>query len=415
MSSSCRSRGRVQIATSICCATLFTALPIGSPRAAQTYVQPQVDVRVENNDNWDLAPGGSNDSDVYGYIADLQALLGIATPRSDTSLRPRIRLQEYPDRDDISGFEGFLDLRSTYRWEISDLLLNVRYSHQDLYNAELPRGEEIFDPLDPNFGGDTSESARVIVGEVRDRLRVTPRYTYDVSERLSVGGDASLDFSRYNTDLREDYDFWRVGGFTRWSLNPRTAVGADIYVSRYETTEDTTQTDGQGVGVSVVHTYSENSGIEGRLFYESNDIEDSVPVRVEESTSGWGGNVTAFVNGEVTQWRFTLEQGFWPSGEGGKTESSQFRAQYRRDLTQRVRFNGTARYLRDRAIGTTDDDNDRDYARLELSLRYQMAPTWFVSGGYAYIWQEYVSDTDDAMNNQFFLGVSYLGLGRPYR
>jgi hypothetical protein len=391
-------------------------VPSESLRAAQTYVQPQVDLRAEANDNWDLSPGDSSDSDVYGFIADLQALFGIATPRSDTSIRPRIRLQEYPDREDVSGFEGFFDLRSAYKWQTSDLLTDVRYSHQDLYNVELAREVfDSFDPLDPNYGGDTSESGRIIVGEVRDRLRISPTYNYDLTERLSIGADVSLDWSRYNTEERKDYDYWRVGGFTSWSLSPQTSIGADVYTSRFETTENTSQTDAYGVGASVVHRYSESAGFEGRLFYENNDIEDFVPVRAEESTSGWGGNLTAFVNGEVTQWRFTLEQGFWPTGDGGKSEVTQFRAQYRRDLTQRVRFNGAARYLRDRSIGTSDSDNDRDYARLELSLRYQMAPTWFVSSGYAYSWQEYVSDTDDAYNNQLFLSVGYLGLGRPYR
>ena len=414
MSSSCRESASGRIAVSMGLAILVATLPAGSVRAAQTYVQPQVDLRAEGNDNWDLTPGGSSDSDVYGFIADLQALFGVATQRSDTSVRPRIRLQEYPDREDVSGFEGFLDLRSQYRWQTSDFLVNVRYSHQDLYNAELPRGEEIFDPLDPNFGSD-AESGRTIVGETRDRLRVTPVYTYEVSERLSIGANANLDASRYNTDLRDDYDYWNLGAFTSWALNPRTSIGADVYTTRFETTENTNQTDGYGVGVSFVHRYSDNVGVEGRLFYEDNDVVDFVPVRVEESTSGMGGNLTAFVNGEVTQWRFTLEQAFWPTGEGGKSESSQFRAQYRRDLTQRVRFNGNARYFKDRVIGTADDSDDRDYARLELSLSYQLAPTWYVSGGYGYTWQEYVDDADDASNNQLFLSVGYRGLDRPFR
>ena len=140
MSSSCRESASVRAAVSIGLSILMVTLPAGSLRAAQTYVQPQVDLRAEGNDNWDLTPGGSSDSDVYGFIADLQALLGVATQRSDTSVRPRIRLQEYPDREDVSGFEGFLDLRSQYRWQTSDFLVNVRYSHQDLYNAELPQG-----------------------------------------------------------------------------------------------------------------------------------------------------------------------------------------------------------------------------------------------------------------------------------
>ena len=47
---------------------------------AQTYVQPAVDLRAEGNDNFDLIPGGSPEGDVYGFIVDLQALIGILHP-----------------------------------------------------------------------------------------------------------------------------------------------------------------------------------------------------------------------------------------------------------------------------------------------------------------------------------------------
>ena len=44
---------------------------------------------------------------MLGYIAEMDFLMGIRTPKGDTSLRPRVRFQDYPDRDDFERFEGF--------------------------------------------------------------------------------------------------------------------------------------------------------------------------------------------------------------------------------------------------------------------------------------------------------------------
>ena len=123
MSSWCRNSMRSRLAVATAMVLAGAAAAVGPVEAAETYVRPQVDLRVENNDNFDMTPDPSQDSDVYGYIADLRALIGIATPRSDTSLRPRVRLQEYPDRDDRQRTEAFLDLKSSYRWERSQVLV----------------------------------------------------------------------------------------------------------------------------------------------------------------------------------------------------------------------------------------------------------------------------------------------------
>ncbi len=109
--------------------------------------EPRVDLRVEQNDNLNLDPVTTSDSDVLGYIAEMDLLMDIATPRGETSLRPRVRFQDYPDRDDFERFEGFLDMLSRYEWERSTFEFDGNFSHQDLYNSDTPGGG--FDPLDP--------------------------------------------------------------------------------------------------------------------------------------------------------------------------------------------------------------------------------------------------------------------------
>ena len=99
------------LTTLLTAAALSFALPASG---ADVRTEPRVDLRVEYNDNLDLDPVTTSDSEVTGYIAEADLLMAIATPRGETSLRPRVRFQDYPDRDDFERFEGFLDMLSTY-------------------------------------------------------------------------------------------------------------------------------------------------------------------------------------------------------------------------------------------------------------------------------------------------------------
>ena len=389
--------------------------PVGMAVAADTYVQPQAEARVETNDNFNLVPGGSPDSNVYGYIADLQALIGIATPRSDTSMRPRVRLQEYPDRDDIEKVEAFFDLRSKYEWEKSELLTIAKYSRQDSFNTERQSGE--FDPLDPT-DPDVLDSSQILVNETRTRVELRPTFTHSLTERTRLGLLAQYQAVRYDSDSpnqQTDYDYLLADGFVSWALNARSDLSAGAYAAKYEATDDSSDTETLGGSVGYDYRWSEVNGVQTQLFYETNDITDYVPVRTEESTSGWGGNVTAYWAGEVSQARISVGRTFAPTGSGGKSEVNQLRLQYDRDLSERLSFLGAGRYEQRNSLGTNGQGDDRDFARVDLSLKWFFKPTWFVQGGYSYIWEDRESASGDADNNKLFLSVAYKGLPRQRR
>ena len=280
---------------------------------AQVYVQPQFDLRTEVSDNFDLDPNGTPDGDIYGFIADAQTLIGIYTQRSETSVRPRVRFQEYPDRDELQRLEAFLDLRSKYQWERSEFLLFGRYSLQDSYNSETAGGE--FDPLDPNFN-DNDGSSTILVGETRQRFQLNPTYDYDVTERVRMGVGLNYEDVSYDADsgqsTRTDYDYTVLDGSLAWTLTPQSEAGVDVYASQYQAKDDSEETDAYGAGVGYSYKWSDVTGVEARLFYESNDVTVNAPVRSEESTSGWGGSLTAYRKLEVSQWRFTLSRAVHP-------------------------------------------------------------------------------------------------------
>ena len=395
-------------------------LPIGVSHAADTYVVPAVELRVEHNDNFGLVPGGSPDSSILGYIADAQALIGIDTARSQTSLRPRVKFQEYPDVDDldwsrqVTPVEGFLDLVTRYQWERSDFRLIGRYSRQDSYNVETPSG--IYDPLDPSYGQDP-DSARTQVGETRDRFQLQPTYSYALSERTRIGVGGDYQNVRYDSEgvqTKLDYDFAVVDGFVTWSLSPVSDFTVSAYASNYtamtDALGDVSETDAYGGRVGYAYRWSNLSGIEAELFYERDDITDLILGGSEQSTSGWGGNVMAYWRQEVSGWRFTVGRNFRPTSDGRKAEVGDFRLQYDRNLSERLSLQAAARYETRDSIAATLLSDDRDYARMDLALQWFIRPTWYLSGGYSYLWQDREQNPEDADNNQFFLAVGYKGL-----
>ncbi len=395
----------------ICQAALAHACFLaGTASAADVHTQPQVELRVEQNDNFGLVPGGSTESDVYGYIADAQLLIDMETPRGDTTLRPRVKYQDYPDRDDLQKFEGFVDLRSQYRWERANFDLFGHFSHQDLYSNETAGGD--FDPVDP--GGGDSDSGEIVEGETRDEFELQPTFEHRITERASIGFGAELQATRYDadegTETKTDFDFGLARSYVTWALNPNSDFDVGIYGSKYEATDNSEQTDAVGAALGFKHRWSERVGMEATLFFEENDITETLPVPLEETTSNFGGYVTAYRRQEVSEWQFSVGRTFVPTGDRGKSELDQMRLQYDRQLSQRLSIRGVGRYESRNSLGGTEGGVDRDFARIDASIKWLLNRNWYVGGGYTYMWEDRETAVDSADNNKLFLTVGYQGL-----
>ncbi len=329
---------------------------------ADISTEPRADLRIEQNDNFNLVPGGSPESNVYGYVADMAALFNFATPRGGTELLPRVKVQEFPDRKDLEKVEWFFDMHSDYKSERNRFLFDANASHQDLYDSETPSGG------DPG-GGANGDSGQIVIGETRTWASLLPKFEHRMTERTSIGIGAQYQIARYDaiagTETKTDYDYSVVNGYLSWALNPATDLSAGVYSSRYEPQDDSEKTDAIGGSVGVAHRWNTTDGIEATLFYESNDITEFVPVLNKETTTGIGGELTAYRRLEISEWRFTIGRSFIPTGDSGKATLDHVRAQYDRALSERLSFRAAARYDSRNALGTStiSTGQDRDYAR----------------------------------------------------
>jgi len=385
----------------------------GTASAADVHTQPQIDLRAEQNDNFGLVPGGGPNSDVYGYVADAVWLIDVATPRSGTTFRPRLKYQNFPDRSDLEKFEGFLDMHNQFRSERGTWDLYGHLSHEDLYNNETRGGD--FDPVDPGAGGG-SDSGDIIIGETREEFSLRPNYEYRATERTSIGGGLEYVTTRYDADqgvpTKTDYNFGQANAYLSWRVNPTSNVRSGIYASKYEARDNSEDIDAKGISVGYDHRWSEVTGLDMVVFYEENDITEFDPILTKETTSNFGGELTAYRKFEITEWRFSVGRSYVPTGDGGKSELDLLRLQYERQLSQRLTFRGVGRYESRNALGNTDAGIDRDFARADLQLKWMISRNWYLGGGYAYMWEDKASATQTGDNNKLYINFGYQGL--PY-
>ena len=380
--------------------------------AADVHTEPRVDLRIEQNDNLNLDPEPTSDSDVLGYIAEMDLLMDLRTPRGETSLRPRVRFQDYPDRDAFERVEGFLDLVSRYESQRSIFEFIGNFSHQDLYNSDTPGGG--FDPLDPDGGN--SDGGAATIGQTRTALGLNPTFEHRLTERVTLGLAADYLTAHYDAEdgpsNRTDYDYGVLDGYFAWQISPASIFSVGAYATRYEAEDEIETTDAIGGRLGYAFLWSETDGVEATFNYERNETEILVPAVLEETSSEFGGSLTAFRKLEVSEWRFSVGRYFIPTGDSGKSISDRFRIQYDRLLSERFSFRGAARYESRSALSEIQAGNDRDYARLDLSVKWLVTQKWYVGGGYSYIWEDRELATSDAANNRFFINFGYQGLSQ---
>ncbi|MFO7278077.1 MAG: hypothetical protein DIU56_013660 [Pseudomonadota bacterium] len=422
MSSSCRERAgpcvtpgwHAPLAGS---ALVLLASALGTDaRAADIYWTPIFSARVEGHTNRDLVPDETGEEDSSaGYIADLGLNWTAATPRSTTRIRPRIRFQDYPERDALQRLEQFLDISTRYRTLRSEFGLIGSYSRRDAYTAEL--AEAVFDEFDPDEPS-RPETAILIADNTRTRLQLRPSFDHRITERSGIFVGATLETVEFDSELpnrQVDYDFGLVELGWRYQLDPRSQITVGPYVSRYEAQGDAQKADAYGMSLSWSRDWSETLSGTFTVRVERNESEtrNGLGLVSDDSSTEFGATVDLVREGEISELRLSAGRFISPSSSGAKTTSDEIRAEYERSLSPRLAWSAAVRGMRIRSVSDVLRASDRDYARGVLALEWAMSPTWFVGGGYEYIWSEYLNDVGSASDNAVFLSVRYRALERP--
>jgi hypothetical protein len=387
-------------------AVLLLAAPIF---AAEVYVQPIASVMAQTNSNIDLAVP-SNHQQIEGYMADAAAVIDVATPLSETTIKPRILYEDFPQESTLNQLEAYLDLNSQYRSQRSTFSLYGEFNHEDDINAEVPAAQ--YNDINPN-SPTTPETGRVLVGVTRDLGYLAPSYSYQLTNLVGAGVSGLYENITYSSDVASsnvNFNFYQGNAFLNWTLSQRAGVSLGGYASRYDATNLASTANSYGETLNFTYNWSPLLNSTLAVVYQTADINE--PGVIKETANDWGATFSTGYKGEISQLRLNLGQSVTPSSFGTLYLADQIQLQYDRNVTERVSFTGALRAIRTVGVTSNLSGDNRSYVQGNLLLKWMITRTWFVQGGYVYVWQKYQADTQSADNNLILIKFGYQGLPR---
>lgn len=418
MSSSSHDRLKQVVAFAVLGAVVSVMTALAVPAyAAETFFQPRIQARAEQNTNRNLSTDSNDEDDIVGYLVDLEGTWRRVTPTRDTSIRPRLRFQRYPDRKEIQRTEQFLDIRTRNQvtertgWDLAG-----SYSRRDAFNADLGAAEfddldpDDLDPQDPATGGDSVDN---LVDDTRTFFRISPGFSHQYTELTGIDISAAYENVRYDSDVRtdrSDYDYIQVNLEGTRRLDPRTVVSIGPYAARYETKDDFNVTDSYGLAAGWARQWSERHSNIVRVYGERSEIELTDVTVSDETENNFGGELAGIYRTETGRVRYSLGRRFEPTSAGNRSVTDEVRLQYDWNYSQRMAIRTAVRAFQREAQGDASGGNEREQLRAELGLTWMITPTYFIGGGYEYTWQEREQDTSSAENHALYINFGYRGL-----
>jgi hypothetical protein len=392
---------------------LLCGLALPPANAADTYVEPTFTVGGEYDTNRRMVTTSGGSKSLNGYYGTADALIGIRTPRSLSELRPYVRYQAFPSARELDRTEGGIDFKTRFNTIRSETNFLGTFYRRDDYNSQFVNVG--FDPFNPNAPSNSDGVATNAV-ETRTQLDLHPNFVYRWSETMGVGVDLEYQNVKFTSDttvVQEDYDNWDAELYLERRVSPKTRVVGGATAGRFKTKDGSNVTDSVGASFGVFHDWSTQTQGAFQLTAERSKVDQGLLNVKEEKSTDVGAELSAFHRGEVSRIRFVLGRSLVPTGAGERTTRDEVRAQYDRDLSQRLSFRGALRAFRQRPLSSNAvvDKANRDVATGEISLEWRYSPTWFVTGGYSYTWQDIATNNGPANNNRVYLSVGYRALG----
>jgi len=388
-----------------------------SANAAQIYYQPIVQLSTQYNTNLDLSPIAAEKRGAEGYYADAATTFGIATPTMETTLQPRVLYNYYPSASDRNRLEAFLNGNGRYSWERDHLSWFGTFDHRDDVNAEQP-GAADTNTVNPGTGNNPTSSSHPIVGVTRNFLVVDPTYTHSLTPLSAIGLSGEYQFLSFNNEDSGHigFDFYQGKAYYSKTIDLRSEFQIGALGNHYTARFGDAHSNSGGVFGNYGYNWSQvlhsnlSASVEQTNYKQSRDTRD-----IDVTSHPWSAIFsTVYNSGELTKYSFYLGRSIYPSSVGGLSQTDQVRAQYDRELTERLHFTGAVRVFRDRLVASTIDNNYRNYATGNLRLQYMLTRQIFVATSYTYVYQKYRFDPASADANVIQVSFGYRGLERQH-
>jgi hypothetical protein len=354
-------------------------------QAQQWTLQPEVRVGYEYDDNARLRSDPAEIQEVDGYL--LEGSLGIAynTQRTTFELTPRLRSRVYDEIPDVDSDDQFLDFDFGHETLKGEFLVRSNFDRESVRTAE--RADPDFDIDDPDELP-IDETGLVLTDARRERFRIAPEWSYDVTERMTLGLEARYTDVSYDESIAGflvDYTDRRLGGSLGWNFTERTRGYVGVGVRKYENDLGTNDVDGVGASVGIESELSQTTRLKAEIGYE--DTERSI---TGESDANFVANFNLVRRLETVTMLAQYRRDVAASGAGRVTARDSLNLTLRKRFTQRVSAALGVRAYQTESVGDeTLTFEERDYTEFRAQLAVALSRAFSVDGNSITLWLVY--------------------------
>jgi hypothetical protein len=378
---------------------------------------PDITLEAEMNDNPALNTIGSTNTQVIDdasrLLADASVRIRKAEPRGEITFEPRVRGDMYADEEAriLESTDLFLRSNGVHRGQTVRLGYSADVANEQIVGVEFL--ETL--PTDP-VADDPSAIATTQIGinEQRTRVGIAPFVEIAMNSRSTIILDGHLidvDYASGQLGGRTDFLERSIGGEYRRLLgDQRGSFGVHVFATGYEAAINANTTDTRGVDFRYSRDMSELWSWNASVGTQRADFAVNTGgrrVRGTQDTPTFAFGVTK--RGERSTMHSELVRRMSPDALGFVAPRDEIRVGCTRLMSARVSGRLWLRGIDAEGVPLILG-SDRQYGRLELSLDWELRPTWSFVASYAYARAESeVTIGEPADSNALTLGIRYHG------
>ncbi len=367
-------------------AAIFTAgLALTSLAAAQEWrFQPEIGLGLQYDDNARLQTDPALVQEIDGYLIDASLEISYNTERTTFELTPRLRSRVYDEIPDVDSDDQFFDFGFNHETLKSEFGIRGSFDRESVRTAE--RADPDFDVDDPD-DIPIDETGDVFTNERRERLRIAPQWSYDITERASLSLRASYTDVDYEDSLvtsRVDYTDWRLEGAIGRMVSERTRAYLGVGIRQYENEFRVNDVDGIGARVGIQSDISQTTRVQAEIGYEETE-----QTLTGETDGNFVGNFNIVRRLETVRLLAQYRRDVAAGGNGRVTARDSLNFTLQKQFTERVTGALGVRAFQSEPI---DDQaanfQERDYAEFRAALDVALSRTFSVEGDYRFTRQD---------------------------
>jgi hypothetical protein len=386
---------------SICLIALFGSVLAGiRVDAAEWYAQSSLNQQVSYDDNFDLATRSDEAESEWQSNSSAVLNVGASTASLEMQLNSVFDYAYFPETSSLNSADQAFNFNSTYQLERATVGLGADFIR------------------DTTRTSDVNDTGLFIRANKRRQLyRVGPTWTYQVSQRDTLG--AYGDYSSVSYQTKDLDSYWQTTGGFDWThqLTARTQLQARLSGLHFHSgAGGDEETNSVSAEIGGTHDFSERWGASffagPRYVWIDNTARshtEDMPERTSERDDSAGYVLNANVRysaGEQTSVFATAARGVDPGTTTGIIEqTTAFGLSLNHQLLERVAINLSSSYSIQESIG--DNSERRDYATVSPGVSWRLTKDLLLDCSYRFSWQRFDQTGEYANSNAVFATLTF--------